>query len=172
MLARMRTLILFRHAKAVRAHEAPDDKSRELTGRGRREAALAGAAMEGAGLKPALGLVSTAARTRETAKYGLANFELEVRFEEALYHASPEGIWDAFASSDAESVAIVGHNPGIGELVSMLVHQAHDGSKLARELGGHFPTAAFAAFEIRGGLMGAAGPSLITAWKPDRRGDD
>ena len=54
----------------------------------------------------------------------------------------------------------------------MLVHQAHDGSRLARDLGGHFPTAAFAAFEIRGELMGAAGPSLITAWKPDRRGDD
>ena len=172
MLALMRTLILFRHAKAVRAHEAPDDKSRALTGRGRREAALAGAAMEQAGLKPTLALVSTAQRTRETAEHGLANFKLETRFEEALYHAAPEGIWDAFVSSDAECVVVVGHNPGIGELASMLVHQAHDGSKLARDLGGHFPTAAFAAFEIRGDLMRAAGPSLITAWKPERGGED
>jgi hypothetical protein len=50
----------------------------------------------------------------------------------------------------------------------MLVHQAHDGSKLAREFSGHFPTAAFAAFEIKGDLLRAAGPRLITAWKPDR----
>ncbi|MBS0384243.1 MAG: histidine phosphatase family protein [Proteobacteria bacterium] len=168
MLARMRTLILLRHAKAVRAHEAPDDKARALTGRGRREAAMAGAAMQEAGLSPALALVSTAARTRETAEYGLANFTLETRFEEALYHAAPEGVWDAFESTDAESVVVVGHNPGLGELVSMLVHQAHDGSKLARDLVGHLPTAAFAAFEIRGDLMRAAGPRLIAGWKPDR----
>jgi phosphohistidine phosphatase len=101
----------------------------------------------------------------------LAGFALETFFEDALYHAAPESIWDAFSASDAESVVIVGHNPGIGDLVSMLVHQAHDGSKLARDLSGHYPTAAFAAFEIKGELMRAAGPTLITAWKPDR-GDD
>lgn len=164
----MRTLILFRHAKAVRAHEADSDEARGLTGRGRREAALAGAAMEDAGLKPALALVSSAQRTRETAEHGLQNFKLEIQVEDALYHAALEGIWDAFSASDAESVVVVGHNPGIGELVSALVHQAHDGSKLAREFSGHFPTAAFAAFEIRGDLLRAAGPRLITAWKPDR----
>jgi phosphohistidine phosphatase len=164
----MRTLILFRHAKAVRAHEADSDEARGLTGRGRREAALAGAAMEDAGLKPKLALVSSARRTRETAEFGLQNFVLETRIEDALYHAAPEGLWDAFTASEAESVVVVGHNPGIGELVSTLVHQAHDGSKLAREFSGHFPTAAFAAFEIRGDLLRAAGPRLLTAWKPDR----
>jgi phosphohistidine phosphatase len=164
----MRTLILFRHAKAVRAHEADSDEARGLTGRGRREAALAGAAMEDAGLKPTLALVSSSERTRETAEHGLQNFALETRFEDALYHAAPEGIWDAFSASDADSVVIVGHNPGLGELVSTLVHQAHDGSKLAREFSGHFPTSAFAAFEIRGDLLRAAGPRLIAAWKPVR----
>jgi phosphohistidine phosphatase len=164
----MRTLILFRHAKAVRAHEADSDEARGLTGRGRREAAAAGAAMEDAGLKPTLALVSTSQRTRETAEHGLQNFALETRFEDALYHAAPEGVWDAFSASDAESVVIVGHNPGIGELVAMLVHQAHDGSKLAREFSGHFPTSAFAAFEIRGDLLRAAGSRLMAAWKPER----
>lgn len=164
----MRTLILLRHAKAVRAHEADSDEARGLTGRGRREAALAGAAMEDAGLKPALALVSSSQRTRETAEFGLQNFALDTRVEDALYHAAPEGIWDAFSASDGESVVVVGHNPGLGELVSMLVHQAHDGSKLAREFSGHFPTAAFAAFEIKGDLLRAAGPRLIAAWKPPR----
>jgi phosphohistidine phosphatase len=157
-----------RHAKAVRAHEADSDKARGLTGRGRREAEAAGAAMQDAGLTPTLALVSAALRTRETAEHGLQNFALETRFEEALYHAAPEGIWDAFCASEAECAVVVGHNPGAGELVSMLVHQAHDGSKLAREFGGHFPTAAFAAFEIKGDLLRAAGPRLIAAWKPER----
>lgn len=164
----MRTLILLRHAKAVRANEADSDEARGLTGRGRREAALAGAAIEDAGLKPTLALVSTATRTRETAEFGLQNFALETEFDDALYHAERESIWDAFMASDAETVIVVGHNPGIGELVSSLIHQAHDGSKLAREFSGHFPTAAFAAFEIKGDLLRAAGPRLITAWKPDR----
>lgn len=164
----MRTLILMRHAKAVRPHEADSDKARGLTGRGRRESAEAGAAMAQAGLAPTLALVSAAKRTRETAEHGLGGFALESQFDEALYHAGPESIWDAFTASDAESVVVVGHNPGIGELVSMLVHQAHDGSRLARDFSGHFPTAAWAAFEIRGELIRAAGPRLIAAWKPDR----
>ena len=73
---------------------------------------------------------------------------------------------------DTDSVIIVGHNPGMGELVSMLVHQAHDGSKLARDFSGHFPTSAFAAFEIKGDLLRAAGPRLVAAWKPPRDRDD
>jgi phosphohistidine phosphatase len=168
----MRTLILMRHAKAVRAHEAESDEARGLTGRGRREAAAAGAAIEDEGLKPQLALISTSKRTRETAEHGLQNFKLETQFDEALYHASLEGVWDAFNSSDVESVVIIGHNPGMGELVSMLVHQAHDGSKLARDFSGHFPTSAFAAFEIKGDLLRAAGPRLIAAWKPPRDRDD
>ena len=164
----MRTLILLRHAKAVRAHEAPSDEERGLTPRGRREAASAGAAMEDAGLKPSLALVSPAHRTRETAECGLQNFALEIRYDDALYHAAPENIWDAFADSDALSVVIVGHNPGLGDLTSLLIHQSHDGSKLARVISGHVPTSAFAAFEVKGDLLRAAGPRLIAAWKPDR----
>ena len=164
----MRTLILMRHAKAVRAHEAPSDEARVLNERGRREAKLAGAAMAEAGLAPKLALVSTAARTRETAALGLAGFALAVRFEEALYHASREGIWDAFAACEDSAVVIVGHNPGMGELAAMLIHQAHDGSKAARVFASRFPTAAFAAFEVGGDVLRAAGPRLLAAWAPAR----
>lgn len=160
-----------RHAKAERLADSGGDEARRLSGRGRRDAAAAGAAMAEARLKPVQALVSTSARTRETLEYGLANFTLDARFEDALYHAAPESIWDAFAASDAESVVLIGHNPGMGDLVSALIHQAHDGSKPAREFSGHFPTAAFAAFEIRGDVLRAAGSRLIAAWKP-QRGDD
>jgi hypothetical protein len=57
-------------------------------------------------------------------------------------------------------------------LASLLIHQAHDGSKLAREFSSHFPTAAFAAFEVKGELLRAAGPRLLAAWKPQRKGGD
>lgn len=164
----MRTLILLRHAKAVRAHEASSDEARPLTDRGQRDAAAAGEAMAAAGLSPELALVSSAVRTRETAAYGLANFKLETRAEEALYLAAPEGLWDAFLADDADCVVLVGHNPGIGELCSMLIHQAHDGSKLARDFSRDFPTAAWAAFEIKGERLRAAGPRLIAAWKPEK----
>jgi phosphohistidine phosphatase len=164
----MRTLILLRHAKAVKGSEAPSDEARELAARGRRDAAAAGAALEDLGFKPDLALVSTATRTRETADLALQGFTAEVRYEDALYHAAPEGLWDAFASTDAETVLIVGHNPGIGELVSLLIAQAHDGSRAARDFAGNFSTAALAVFEIRGELMEAAGPRLLAAWKPEK----
>ncbi|HVY86465.1 MAG TPA: histidine phosphatase family protein [Caulobacterales bacterium] len=167
----MRTLILLRHAKAVRANEAPNDEARGLTSRGERDAGAAGAALEDHGLKPQLALVSPSVRTRQTAARALQGFKLETRFDDALYHAGPESIWDAFAAEDADSVIVVGHNPGLGELASILIAQAHDGSRAAREFAGAFPTAAFAAFEIRGDLMRAAGPRLLAAWKPVRDDD-
>ncbi len=164
----MRTLILLRHAKAVRAHEAPSDEERVLTGRGRRDAEAAGEAISAAGLAPVLALVSSAQRTRETAEHALKDFGLAVEHDEALYLASPEGIWDAFVASDAASVIVVGHNPGIGELAALLVREAHDGSKLARAVASDFPTAAWAAFEVKSELLRAAGPRLLAAWRPER----
>ncbi|MEQ1618871.1 MAG: histidine phosphatase family protein [Terricaulis sp.] len=162
----MRTLTLFRHAKAERAHEAPSDEARGLTGRGRRDAEAAGEAMRAEGLAPELALVSTAQRTRETAEHGLKGVKCE--FDAALYLASPEGIWDAFIESDCASVVVIGHNPGIGDLASLLVREAHDGSKLARAVASDFPTAAWAAFEVKGEILRAAGPRLLAAWRPER----
>jgi phosphohistidine phosphatase len=164
----MRTLILMRHAKAVKGSEAPSDEARGLAARGERDAAEAGAVLARFGLAPSLALVSTARRTRETAALALAALRPQVRYEEALYHAAPEAIWEAFAATDAESVIVVGHNPGIAELTSFLIAQASDRSALGREFAGNFPTCGFAAFSISGDLMHAAGPSLIGAWKPEK----
>jgi phosphohistidine phosphatase SixA len=75
-------------------------------------------------------------------------------------------MWQAFFDVPAERVIIIGHNPGLAELVSMLIAQAHDNSPAARDFMGHFPTAAWAAFELSGEAMRAAGPRLIAAWKP------
>jgi len=169
----MRTLILLRHAKAERPEGAQSDEERRLTGRGRRDAEAAGAAIAAHGLAPAhapiKALTSPAARTRETAELALAGFEAVRAIEDSLYHAAPAAIWQAFFDVPEERVIIIGHNPGLAELVSMLIAQAHDNSPAARDFMGHFPTAAWAAFELSGEIMRAAGPRLIAAWKPEKR---
>jgi phosphohistidine phosphatase len=169
----MKTLILMRHAKAVREHEAPSDRERRLTVCGRRDAEAAGAALRAEGLHPDLALVSAAARTRETAFHALAGIApLTQQVEETLYLASPDAIWDAAAASGGEAVLVIGHNPGLQELAAELIAQAHDHSRAALETREHFPTAAFAAFEVSGDTRTAAGARLIAAWRPQRGGSE
>jgi phosphohistidine phosphatase len=165
----MKTLILLRHAKAVRDHEAPSDHERALTGRGKREAALAGQAITAAGLKPDFALVSSAQRTRQTANLALAHIApLDARVDDRLYHAAPQTIWACAISARAENIIVIGHNPGIHELAAHLTLQAHDRSRAAQDLAQNFPTAAFAAFEIAGETLEAAGPRLLAFWRPER----
>lgn len=164
----MRTLILLRHAKAVRETEAESDRARVLTERGHLDAAAAGAAIRAAGLKPALLLVSPAARTLETA--ALTGFaSVETLYEERLYHASASTIWEAAAEADVEHVMVVGHNPGLQELVARLVESARDHSRAGRALAGDLPTSAFAAFEIEGARLSGARVRLLASWRPERR---
>lgn len=166
----MPTLILLRHGKAVRETEAPTDQARRLTDRGRRDAAEAGTRIAAARLTPTVALVSPAERTRETAACALAALPgATPTIIEALYMAGPETIWDAaFAAfaAGAETVLVVGHNPGLSELTSLLIEQDHDGSRLARDLGDGLSTAAFAAFDIRGDVLDAAAPRLLAGWRP------
>ncbi len=165
----MHTLILMRHAKAVREHEAPSDRARKLTGRGRRDAEAAGAALAAARLRPDFALISAAQRTRETAHFALGDIApLEARVDESLYLAPPELIWDAAVGCGGEAVLVVGHNPGIHALAALLIEQACDRSNAARMAAEHFPTAAWAAFEIAGSLVTAAGPRFLDAWRPER----
>lgn len=168
----MKTLILLRHAKAVREHEAPSDRARRLTGRGRRDAAAAGQALKDAGLMPDFALVSAAQRTRETAFLALEQFApLDARVDEMLYLSEPDTLWNAARDCGGETVLVIAHNPGLHALVAMLVAQAHDNSRTARALVANFPTAAFAAFSVGGDSLRAAGPALLAAWRPERSED-
>ena len=165
----MRTLILLRHGKAVREHEAPSDEARPLTDRGRRDATQAGAEMAAARLAPTRALISTAQRTRDTADAALAALGAVAKtYASDLYMAGPETIWDAFQASPDDVVLVIGHNPGLSELTALLIDQAHDGSRLARELSDGLSTSAFAAFEIAGDTMEAAAPRLLSGWRPPR----
>jgi len=145
----MKHLTLIRHAKAVEATQGDDDHERVLRGRGRRAAAELGQQL--AGNIPDLILCSTAARTRETVACatGIWPRVPVIRFERELYLVAAarllrhlEQIEPAF-----ETVWLVGHNPGIHELVRQLAAHAV-GAERFPELTQRFPTAARATFAI------------------------
>ncbi len=170
----MPTLILMRHAKAVRDHEAPSDRARGLTQRGRREAAEAGDAMRDQGLKPTAVRASNAVRTVETAVIvgGVVAPDVEGRFVDALYLAEARAIWDdamRAATTDGPVVLMVGHNPGMHELVARLVERSGDRSGLARGFLGEMPTASWVAFEVEGGDLESSASRLVGGWTPDRK---
>jgi phosphohistidine phosphatase len=163
----MRTLILFRHSKAASAEAGQGDETRPLTARGRREAGDAGAALL-ARFAPDVALVSTAARTRETAAEAFKTKETPVVFDAALYLAEPQALWRAFAKSSASVVVVVAHNPGLAELAALLIESASDRSADARLVRESLPTSAWAAFEIGGGTLKAPDARFLGAWRPKR----
>lgn len=144
----MTQLIIMRHSKAVDRLEAEDDYERGLTERGREDARRAGAAMAGAGLQATHALVSPSRRTRET--FNQVRNELgdpPVTDPMALYHASMEMLERAtleLMEANAQSIVIVGHNPGVGGLAHKFAAQLEITSKLPAG----WPTSSVGAFQI------------------------
>jgi phosphohistidine phosphatase len=129
----MRTLVIMRHAKAVK----PDgwaDVDRPLTDRGHADATAAGAWLADVGWRPEIVLCSTATRTRETWQDVAAAFdEVPVRYEEAIYLASPRDLVAVVraAPADAATALLIGHNPGVTMLSAILDPQGDIGDGLA-----------------------------------------
>lgn len=169
----MPILILMRHAKAVRETEAPSDRARGLTARGRREAAEAAAAMRDQQLAPSVVHASSAVRTVETAVIVGAAIvpDVEGQFVDALYLAGAGTIWnDAMraAGPAPSTVLMVGHNPGMHELVMRLVERSGDRSALGRGFLSDMPTASWAAFEVEGGDLESSSARLVGGWTAER----
>ncbi|MCG8443964.1 MAG: histidine phosphatase family protein [Caulobacterales bacterium] len=147
----MRYLILLRHAKAVRDHEAQTDFERGLTKRGRLEARRAGELIARAGLRPDRALISPARRTSETFA-ALATNVGEAHFEEDLYLAPARSVLRlARAAGEADTVLVIGHNPGLKEVGLRLSETGGGHNAWARErleLG--FPTAWASVFAVDG----------------------
>jgi phosphohistidine phosphatase len=158
------TLLVLRHAKAVHV-EGIADLDRELTGRGRRDAAAAGGWLRESGLLPDRVLCSSSARTRETwqevsAALGPPAAGAAVSFESRLYYAGVGRLLDAVREVDASmrTVLLVGHNPAVHDLVNGLTGAA----------GLSFPTCALAVLSVPGGWPGLApgGAGLAGLWTP------
>lgn len=140
----MKTLYLFRHAKAA-PEGREGDALRPLMKRGRKAAAAMGAYLVKLEPPPALILCSTSLRTRETLDEILAAFDREPQlfFEDALYLAGASRLLDRLhrLPEDAESVLLIGHNPGLHQLAASLASEAGT-------LAEGFPTAALAVLRV------------------------
>ena len=148
----MRQLLLLRHAKSSWEDRGLADSDRPLNARGRRAAAAMRTVMADLGLEPDLVLVSTAKRTQQT----LAALEpwAETPLIEAmdrLYLATAESLLETLqgVASTVRSVLLVGHNPGLHELATLLAGgQAVD--ETVRRLGEGYPSGALAEFSVAG----------------------
>lgn len=118
------TLILMRHAKSDWSDPTLPDHDRPLNKRGKRSAQALGDWMRETGHLPGQALVSSATRTMETFdRLGLA---LTPQADERLYHAEPEQMLALLQDATAQSVLMVGHNPGIADLAGRLIDNPPD----------------------------------------------
>ena len=120
----MKTLLLLRHAKAENGSADSPDFDRALNDRGRKEAQAVGVFIREQNLGLDLVLSSTAKRARETTELVLASADLaaDVRYDQRIYEAGPLRLLEVVSQIEEErsSVLLVGHNPGIEELLQLL----------------------------------------------------
>lgn len=133
----MKTLFLLRHAKSSWKDTSLPDFERPLNKRGRQAAPLVGKFMRKQKMRPDLILCSPAERARQTiALVGdAATFKAELRYDERIYEAHVARLLSVVSQidEDAGKVLIVGHNPGLEELLEHLTGEVR-----------HMPTAALA----------------------------
>lgn len=125
-----RDIILLRHAHAEPGNRGQDDADRALTARGRTEADTAGTWLKSQRINPDRVVCSSAARARETYAHvqaitGYADAEEDAR----IFEATPGDLIDVLAGSDAACTLIVGHNPGLENLVALLTDGASDNGR-------------------------------------------
>jgi phosphohistidine phosphatase len=163
-----RSLLFLRHAKSSWKDADLEDHDRPLNRRGRRDAPRVGRLLREQGLLPEVVLCSTATRARHTVELALAAAEwsCELHFHPALYAAPPDGILAVVRELPARvgRALVVGHNPGLEELV--------------RELTGEevlLPTAALCRLECDCETWSVLGPgrrvTLARLWKPSELED-
>lgn len=148
----MKRLYLLRHAKAVPADPRADDFARELTVRGMHDAAAIARYLRKNEMRPELVLASGAARTRQTAELVGRELDVKADYRDTLYLAEPGKILGLVqaAPAGAASLMVVGHNPGIESLATLLAREPVRRKERARRdvLEEKFPTAALAVLDF------------------------
>lgn len=119
-----RELLLLRHAKSDWTRDA-DDFDRPLNPRGRRDAASLARWTREQTLKPDVILCSPARRAAQTAEALCAEIGFPVtsiQWNEDLYLAPVHVLLDALADlpTEAHRVMLIGHNPGLEDLLLYL----------------------------------------------------
>jgi len=147
----MRRLILFRHAKAEPRAPGGDDFDRPLAERGRADAALMGRVLAREDLAPDLVLLSPARRTTETWIWAREAFPAaEAELAPDLYNAAAATIAGVVkgAADRADTLMVVGHNPGLHEYAVQLLMANGASAAEVTQVARKFPTASIAAYQI------------------------
>ena len=135
-----------------------EDVDRPLAPRGARVADRMRDYLDAEGIRPELVLCSSALRTRETLGRILPGLgpELTIRIEPSVYSFESDQLLDRLREvpPDVGSVMLVGHNPAMQELASLL---AAEGDRLD-ELRKGFPTAALAELDVSVGSWADLAP--------------
>lgn len=116
-------LLVLRHAKSDRGDKAMRDHDRPLAPRGAADAPQMGIALAALDAIPDCILTSTAVRARETTRLVAAamGYGGEIVEEADIYAASVDTLLDLLRDCDEEAtVLLVGHNPGLEELICLL----------------------------------------------------
>ncbi|MDR7126292.1 histidine phosphatase family protein [Pseudotabrizicola sp. 4114] len=135
----MKRLILTRHAKSSWDDPLTPDHDRPLNERGRAAAADLGQWLASRGYVPGQVLCSDSLRTRKTWA-GIAPAlpgTPEPELKPALYHAGAEVMLAVLRHATADTVMMVGHNPGIAEFAARIVAHAPVNPEFSR-----YPTGA------------------------------
>ena len=123
----MKTLLIMRHAKSSWKDLSLADHDRPLNNRGKRDAPHMGRWLEMQKLVPDYIITSTAKRARKTAHAAAdaMGFSKEVEETRDFYHAWPEQYIERLQTvpNQYQTVMVVGHNPGMEELVAQLSGQ-------------------------------------------------
>ncbi len=144
----MKRLSVLRHAKSDWDDPRLDDFNRPLNPRGREAAHIIAREVERRKLQFDLVIASPAIRSRQTLEAFKGSKAIgEIRFEPRLYLASLTTLLAIIRSLPEElsSVLLVGHNPGLHELVQTI---AEAPPSLQEKIAHKFPTAALAELEI------------------------
>ena len=142
----MRRLHLLRHAKSSWDDLALRDYDRPLAPRGTRAATRVARWAQEHNVRPQLVVSSSAVRARETLRGVLPGLgEPEVWIEDALYAASAETLLQNVRAlpDKAEEAMLVGHNPGLGDLLLQLAEP----NELRERAEAKVPTGALATLE-------------------------
>jgi phosphohistidine phosphatase len=157
----MKTLLLLRHAKSSWKDPDLDDHDRPLNKRGKEDAPRMGQLLREEGLVPEFILSSSAKRCRKTAEHVIhaSGYRGETRITGEIYEANAGQLLEVLASvaDEPQRVLLIGHNPGLEELLERLT-------------GAYTPlsTAALAQLELPVDRWrdSAGGATLVRVWQP------
>ncbi|MDT0435721.1 MULTISPECIES: SixA phosphatase family protein [Streptomyces] len=148
----LRRLVVLRHAKSAWPEGVPDH-DRPLAPRGLRDAPAAGRALADGDVLPGLALCSTATRARRTWELASAQWGTPppVRLDGRLYGADAPELLDVVQETSAGvgTLLLVGHSPGLADLVLALAGDSLDDGAFDR-VRTKFPTSAIAVLAWRG----------------------